>query len=411
MSTSAPARAGTRIEFPYLDGIRGLAAVVVVLYHAWLFTGLSGQAVASSDLAIPRLIIGHGYLGVPVFIVLSGYVLMLPMARNGSSWYSRGFGSYIFRRAKRILPPYYAALAFTVVLIAAIPLMRAPHDTQWDSKIPVTFGGVASHLFMLQDLNHDWIEQINGPMWSVAVEFQIYFLMPLILLLWRFCGAWVAVGITVAASIVPALFGVATFAHPWLLGLFAIGMLAARLTFVVPSRRWIEPAALAAGLVVVAVAYRALPVVREHGWLIELVMGCLTAAALVALGRLAIAGRRNIVTGFFGSRPMLFLGLTSYSIYLVHSPLIGLANLVLLPLDLPLVANYLVLTFVAVPLALGVSWLMFFLVERHFLNSRQRDASRELRAAEASAAPVEAGHDGRRAPAREAAADEAEAAY
>ena len=389
MSTPAPARAGTRIEFPYLDGIRGLAAVVVVLYHAWLFTGLSGQATSSSQLEVPRLIIGHGYLGVPVFIVLSGYVLMLPMARNGSHWYSRGFGNYVFRRAKRILPPYYAALALTVVLIAAIPLLRTPHGTQWDSKVPVTFGGVLSHLFMLQDLSHSWIEQINGPMWSVAVEFQIYFLMPLILLLWRFLGAWAAVGITVAVSIVPGLFGLATWAHPWLLGLFAIGMLAARLTFADPSRRWVEPAAFAAGLVVVAALYLRAPVAREHGWLIEIVIGCLAAAVLVWLGRLAMAGRRNVVTSAFGSRPMVFLGLTSYSIYLVHSPLIGLANLVLLPLHLPLIANYLVLTFIAVPLALGVSWLMFFLVERHFLNSRQRDASRELRSAEASAPPVE----------------------
>lgn len=381
MSTSAPAQAGTRIEFPYLDGIRGLAAVVVVLYHAWLFTGLSGQAVSSGQLAVPRLIIGHGYLGVPVFIVLSGYVLMLPMARNGTNWYSKGFGNYIFRRGKRILPPYYAALALTLALIAAIPLLRAAHNTQWDSKIPVTWGGVVSHLFMLQDVSHGWIEQINGPMWSVAVEFQIYFLMPLILLLWRFLGAWAAVGITVAVSVVPGVLGVAAFAHPWLLGLFAVGMLAARLTFVrPPARRWLEPAALAAGLVVVAVAYREFPAVRAHGWLLELVIGCLTAAALVWLGRLAVAGRGNAVTGFFGSRPMLFLGLTSYSIYLVHSPLIGLANLVLLPLHLPLITNYLVLTFIAVPLALGVSWLMFFLVERHFLNSRQRDASRELQA-------------------------------
>jgi peptidoglycan/LPS O-acetylase OafA/YrhL len=390
LSTPAPARAGTRIEFPYLDGIRGLAAVVVVLYHAWLFTGLAGQAVSSGQLAIPRLIIGHGYLGVPVFIVLSGYVLMLPLARNGATWYSKGFGNYIFRRSKRILPPYYGALALTLALIAAIPLLRTIHGTQWDGKIPVTAGGVISHLLMLHDVDHGWIEQINGPMWSVAVEFQIYFLMPLILLLWRFVGAWAAVAVTVVASVLPALFGLATFAHPWLLGLFAVGMLAARLTFVQgPRRRWVEPGALAAGLVVVAVAYRAFPPVRAHGWLIEFVVGCLTAAVLVWLGRRALALKpKNVVTGFFGSRPMLFLGLTSYSIYLVHSPLLGLANLLLLPLHLSLAANYLVMTFVAVPLALGVSWLMFYLVERHFLNSRQRTASSELHQAQASDSPA-----------------------
>ncbi|HEY0248654.1 MAG TPA: acyltransferase [Gryllotalpicola sp.] len=372
------ARTQTRVEFPYLDGIRGLAALVVVLYHAWLFTGLSGQAV--SQLTIPRLIIGHGYLGVPVFIVLSGYVLMLPLARADTLWYAKGFGSYIRRRAKRILPPYYAALLFTLILIAAIPLLRQPHGTQWDSKVPVTPGGVVSHLLMLHDLSGGWIQQINGPMWSVAVEFQIYFLMPIILVLWRFLGRWVAAAVTVVVSVIPVYLGLGGYAHPWLLGLFAVGMLAADLTFTpAGARRWTEPAALAVGLVVVAGLYVAVPVVRAHGWLIEVVVGCLTAAVLVWLGRLALAGRRNVVTRAFGSRPMLFLGLTSYSIYLFHSPLIGLANLLLLPLHLPVLANYLVLTFGAVPLALGVSWLMFYLVERHFLNSRQRTASHELR--------------------------------
>lgn len=380
MTTHAPAPPGTRIEFPYLDGIRGLAAIVVVLYHAWLFTGLTGQATSSPQLAVPRLIVGHGYLGVPVFIVLSGYVLMLPIARAGAGWYTKGFGTYIFRRAKRILPPYYAALLLSIALIAAIPLLRNPSGTQWDSKVPLTAGGVVSHLLMLQDVGRGWIEQLNGPMWSVAVEFQIYFLMPLILLLWRFVGGWAAAAITAAVSVVPVFFGILTFAHTWLLGLFAVGMLAARLTFAAPPRRrWIEPAALAAGLAVAGVLYRELAPVRAHGWMVELVAGCLTAAVLVWLGRRAVAGRGNLITGFFGSRPMLFLGLTSYSIYLFHSPLIALANLLLLPLHLPLAAEYLVLTFGAVPLALGASWLMFYLVERHFLNSRQRTARGELR--------------------------------
>jgi peptidoglycan/LPS O-acetylase OafA/YrhL len=366
-----------RIEFPYLDGIRGLASIAVVFYHALLFTGLSGSGPA--DLPIARLIVGHGYLGVPVFIVLSGYVLMLPVALNDRLWYRRGFRNYITRRARRILPPYYAALIFTLLLIALIPVMRVAHGTQWDTKLPVTFGGAISHFLMLHDLTGGWIGQINGPMWSVAVEWQIYFLMPLMLLLWRRMPSWAAAAIVLAISLVPGLVGVGTYAHPWLVGLFAVGMLAADLTLsgrIRVGRR--ASAWFAAALVVVGAAYVAVPPLRAHGWLIEVVVGCLVGYGLLWLGQLALKGRHNVVMGFFESRPMMYLGLTSYSIYLFHSPLLGLANLLLLPLHLPVLANYLLLTFVAVPLALCVCWLMFNLVEKHFLNARQKSASAEM---------------------------------
>jgi len=73
----------------------------VVLYHAFLFTGRTGDAYAN----MPGLgrVLGYGYLGVPIFIVLSGYVLMLPVLSQEGLRLPKGFASYIGRRARRIL--------------------------------------------------------------------------------------------------------------------------------------------------------------------------------------------------------------------------------------------------------------------------------------------------------------------
>jgi peptidoglycan/LPS O-acetylase OafA/YrhL len=68
-----------------------------------------------------------------------------------------------------------------LVLIAVIPALHRQSGTAWDSKVPVTLGGVLSHLVLMHNLRLDWQGQVDGPMWSVATEWQLYFLLPLVL--------------------------------------------------------------------------------------------------------------------------------------------------------------------------------------------------------------------------------------
>ncbi len=359
-----------RIEISWLDGLRGTAALVVVAFHAFLFTGRTGDAAAA--MPVWGAIVGQGYLGVPVFIVLSGYVLMLPVVRGGTGTFRNGTADFLKRRSRRILPPYFAALLFSLALIAAVPLLQSPAGTQWDTKIPVDIPAILSHVFLLQDLSPQWIEKINGPMWSVAVEWQIYFLMPLVLLpLWRRMPHVVVVAAITAVLLVPAFVGYGAYLHPWLVGLFAMGMFAAELTLSERLPRWLPWGAGATGLAAVAVfvasALRGTDLLPFK----EVVAGGLIALLLAWGGWREVNGRPVRPLRVFATRPMLYLGLISYSIYLFHSPLLGLANLVLLPLGLPTVVQYLVMTFVAAPLAVAVAWGMFHLVERHFLNRRQ----------------------------------------
>lgn len=372
----APAEHTPRPEFPYLDGIRGFAAIAVVLYHALLSTGLANEA--TQKLPLIDLIFGWGYLGVPVFIVLSGYVLMLPTLSNDLKLRG-GAAKYLKRRARRVIPPYYAALILSILLIVLIPVMRETSGTQWDTKLPMTVPSIVSHFLLVHDFHPDWIGAINGPLWSVAVEWQIYLLFPLILLpLWRKFGAGVVVVGAVIVSVSPVFTGLGEWAHPWLIGIFAMGMWSAQATMKPGRNRWAGPLSLGF-LVLTLVAIVATKQLGIHSFgLIETCAGAAVAAGLVWVGQRATRGATPGIVKPFQSRPMIRLGLFSYSIYLLHSPLLALANLLLLPLGLPLIGQWAVMTFAVVPVVVMVCYGFFFVVERKFLNTRQRHAETEL---------------------------------
>ena len=385
---AAPIDSGVALQFRYLDGLRGIGALVVVIYHAALFTGLRGAA--TSDLGVVRSLVRVGDIVVPMFTVISGYVLMLQVLRSPDLRVYRGFWYFIRRRARRILPPYYAALAFFIVLITAVPVLRAPSGTQWDSKLPLSFGTVASHLFMLHDLDADWIGTIDGPMWSIAVEWQLYLLMPLVFLpIWRRFGGLALLAVLLPLTVLPAYspraFGDrrADFlgAHPWLAALFVAGMLAAELTVAKVDARTVRrngwAAATAAVLLLPAIA--ALPNVGPTRFLGPEVLGGLVAAVvLVWLGRAVLTGRQPLLARLLQRRTALALGLISYSLYLFHSPLLGLANLLTLPLGLSTGRQWALMTFGAAPVAIVLSTGFFLLVERRFVNARQKRNVREL---------------------------------
>lgn len=363
-----------RIRLPYLDGIRGLAALAIAVFHAYKFTGETGEA---DQIPVIGSVLQFGFLGVPVFIVLSGYVLMLPVARNDNRL-TKGFGDYIGKRAWRILPPYYAALALSLLLILFVPVLQQPSGTQWDSKVPVTVPDVIFHALLLQDFSAESIGNINGPLWSVAVEWHIYFLMPLLLLpLWRLIGGTATTLLVMAVSFVLVIIDVGSFAHPWLVALFAAGMLAAQVTVrdnVRPRNLALIAAATTVGVVGLGVAF---PKGVMAYFALEVLVGLLLAIGLAAIGPRAAKGDIPRAVRWLGSKPLLTLGLFSYSIYLVHSPLLGLANLLLLPLDLPIIAQYLIMTFVVLPAVLVACYGFFWLVERHFLNSRQKQVAKQ----------------------------------
>src|SRR3954467_6921559 len=162
-----PAR---RVHFLYLDGIRGLAALLVMLYHLWQFV------ITRPDLGQPpgwfRILslLKLGPYAVPIFIVLSGYCLMLPIAHLKRPACVGGLRQFIQRRARRILPAYYATLAVSIGLIFAVPELRVPTNSQWDIALPALIpASILSHLSLTHNLFERWQWTINPPLWSAAL--------------------------------------------------------------------------------------------------------------------------------------------------------------------------------------------------------------------------------------------------
>ncbi len=230
---AAPGQAG-RVKLAFLNGLRGLAALYVLLYHLYYAPkGLSPVLVH----ALSWLRFGH--YAVAVFIVLSGYCLMLPVVRSEDGRLRGGMWNYLKRRAIRILPPYYAALALSLALIllshrSTHALGIQTNDTFFQASMAP--GSLISHLLLLHSWNKNWIETIDGPMWSVSIEWQIYFLFPLLLLpLWRRFGSLAAIAAGLLVGVVPYLVLPKgqnfEWACPWYTGLFAMGMAGAVVGF------------------------------------------------------------------------------------------------------------------------------------------------------------------------------------
>ncbi len=195
----------------------------VVFHHTWLTTYHSYPR-NTGPWGLAWLI--YGQLAVAVFIVVSGFSLSLATVRSGDRLVG-GTTRFIRRRAWRILPAYWAALAFSVIVLAT--LIHAKTGESPSLKAIIVHGA------LLQDVIGS--RTPNGAFWSIAPEWQIYFLFPILLILVRRWSGVAATLTTTAVVIAGYLvatnvsaFGKFLDLTPVFLALFAFGMLAARIT-------------------------------------------------------------------------------------------------------------------------------------------------------------------------------------
>jgi len=119
------------------------------------------------------------------------------------------------------------------VLIWTIPGLSVHPAFFADTATNTGAGSVLSHLALIQNLSPAWFYGIDPPMWSVAVEFQIYFLLPTLFLpIYRRWGvtAVVVFGYAMAVAISLLTHGQFDYSEPHFIGLFCMGMLAAKVT-------------------------------------------------------------------------------------------------------------------------------------------------------------------------------------
>lgn len=341
---------------PALDGLRGIAVIAVIAGHS-----------------APDLIPG-GTIGVDLFFVLSG-LLITSILLDGLHRHSRtlsGTLGFWAGRARRLFPPLALVVGTTSVLAGRYgppELWQRWRDDLWSG---LTY--TANYRFIATDTDYDVVTQGQSPLvhlWSLAVEEQFYLLWPLLLLIppirrnlprWATLGALGATIIGSALVLVGAeptriLFGTDTRATQLLIGAALGGLLwqhqrrsasAHALADVTPygtpqdtpggPRHTIDTDALPRPLAALA---------RHPGLLATASALTLTAAALTPLPdtsaaawtrilvvTLAGAGLLLVVTTtpdhlsarLLGTRPLTFLGVISYSIYLWHLPLLWLLS-------------------------------------------------------------------------------------
>jgi peptidoglycan/LPS O-acetylase OafA/YrhL len=330
MATQPPGGDGR--NNPWLDLVRALAILLVLLRHG----ERALQAEADGSRGVLQTLFLNGWIGVDLFFVLSGYLIARHLLRAGIGSAEFGFGRYVAMRALRILPAYYAVLVLTAA--GAFPLFPVSGDA-----LGLRF---AYHLLFLQDyLPSD----INVVFWSLGVEEKFYLLAPLLILLLLRCrGARMRIALLLSLCLLPMLARTAifhldadgfdypefwrTFRSPFHMALegLVVGVgiaLAQHAGAVRPSRR--TGSCVLAGSVLVLLIWAG-----SHDFMAELgAADAMLQPALIALlaGAITLGGVQLAGTPMPFARPIQAIARLSYSLYLIHYPLIPLVTALTLP--------------------------------------------------------------------------------
>lgn len=350
--------------YPALDGLRGLAILLVLLFHNFGFI---------TDFFF------LGQLGVDLFFVLSGFLITDILL--GTVHKKNYLKNFYARRILRIFPPYYL---FLVLFLLVLPVFSRSIDIHYYSVHQVYFWTYLQNwLYVFHDPTPN---NILLPLWSLAVEEQFYLLWPLTILLLR-NTRWAAFFITIALL----LYTVIKFyirAHPFApagdQGFFiytridgiCIGCLVALL-------RQIRPGIVlkySLGILVVVIATNLVFFIISDIPLLSYeylsVLGYTSASILFGLlvnKVVSSSPKRSFPVMEYA--PLRFLGKISYSVYIYHLPVYLITLSYFLPMlkkTMPETIAHLIISVVSGMVILLIAWLSYQFFERYFLNLKKR---------------------------------------
>jgi peptidoglycan/LPS O-acetylase OafA/YrhL len=349
---------------PDIDGLRAIAVIIVVGFHAW-----------------PRAFSG-GFIGVDVFFVISGY-LISTLVLKGLTEKKFSFADFYIRRIKRIFPALMLVLATCAVLGWFI--LWAQFYAQLGKHI-VAAGFFVLNFVLWGEAGYFDTDAIYKPLlhlWSLSIEEQFYLVWPAVLLL-VFKRAYNVAVVTLLIAVVSFLLNVALVkAHPaaafflpftrvWELMLGSLlaslelmpGWVSAVAATKTPRVRLAREIAGWGGAAMIAVAFVMLsPRKAFPGW--WALLPTLGTVLIIVAGMGAAFNRRVLAW-----QPMVFIGLISYPLYLWHWPLLSFARLTSFD-DPPRWEREVLVYGGLVVLSFILAWLTYKLLEHPIRSSRR----------------------------------------
>jgi peptidoglycan/LPS O-acetylase OafA/YrhL len=332
-----------------IDALRGTAALLVAGYHIWGHYGVypfpslgvvpwTHSAGIFSYLVSP---LRWGYLGVGLFLVLSGFCIHLPFARkqqDKGSYFFEGKKFYL-RRMWRLYPAYAVSVVGTFLLLTI-----TSHGTDLISQKP-TLGNLVSHLTLTHGFFDRYFYGIIHVYWSLALEFQLYLAYPIFLFLFRKMGIGRAIILLSIVSLLWRLvamnyFGYQLISVAWTGPYAPMGSVIARMPewlfgawlaeWFVAGRNTAAKRIPLSGMAAILLFTAILSTLSQPLWVLTDSLFGLGFAFLIAAA--IVPAKKTSTNKFYGAltnsfyRSLIWTGTISYSLYLFHMPLSWFAN-------------------------------------------------------------------------------------
>lgn len=350
----ADGKSGSR--FAFVDGLRGIAALGIVIFHIWWYEPHPQPAIETVHWTVDAAVM-QTRGGVQILLVISGFVIAFTLRHV---WFTPLEANlFLARRVVRLVPAYWTAIGI-VLLVDAICRGPAGLPSPFDGE--PTIPRTAAHMAFLQDITGH--EAIGAGMWTLCIEMQFYIVA---IIGWGLAQRLFAR----PAEVEPrpsawALFLV--FAPPALISLFYWRLLDSTTAWVTHFfwmfflgmvTWWALDKSLPSSVFALVVAIAVVELVFNVEWRNYNGMALGTAVAIY------VAGRINRLHIWLNWSPLQYLGRVSYSLYLIHFPVCHLVTSIGWKLcdDLPTPLQALLILISAIPASLLAAHILYRFVE------------------------------------------------